>query len=339
MKESYLYEKLEGEKVQCQTCAHYCLVSPGERGKCGVRENRGGTLYALNYGLACALHLDPIEKKPLFHFFPGTRSLSVATAGCNFRCSNCQNWRISQGPQLEDGGIEGEELSPKELVGEALSRGLPSISYTYTEPTIFLEYGLDTMKLAEEENLKNAWITNGFLSPQALELISPFLDAANVDLKSFDPDFYQKHCRARLEPVLETLKKMKEDNVWLEVTTLVIPTLTDDPEMLREIAAFIRTELGLETPWHLTRFSGDISWKLKDLPDTPPSTLKEAYRIGKEEGLDYVYTGNVPGLETEDTFCPRCQELIIDRSGYSVKRHDREGKCPQCGMQLTLVLT
>lgn len=337
MKEALLYKKLEGRAVQCRNCAHYCAILPGKRGICGVRENQDGKLYSLVYGKAIACHIDPIEKKPFFHFLPGTYSLSVATVGCNFACRNCQNWDISQSPKL-NGTIAGENLSPKEIVKRAKENGLPSISYTYTEPTVFLEYALETMKLAKKEGLKNNWVTNGFLSKEAFEIVAPYLDAANVDLKGFTEDFYRENCGGRLKPVLETLKRMKEKKIWVEVTTLVIPTLNDTEDTFRGIANFIKNELGPETPWHITQFSGGISWKLQHLPDTPVETLEKAYRIGKGAGLKYVYTGNVPGLDSEDTFCPKCGVKMIDRMGYQITRYDKNGKCARCGQDLDLIL-
>ncbi len=338
MKESYLYRKLKQERVQCSTCAHYCVLDRGEYGRCGVRKNKQGELYALNYENCVALSSDPVEKKPLFHFLPGTSTLSMATVGCNFRCDNCQNWHISQGPKINKGSVPGQKITSLEIVEKALEKDVPSLSYTYTEPTIFLEYALDTMKLAHERGLKNIWVTNGFLSKESFDLVAPFLDAVNVDLKSFDNDFYVDHCGARLQPVLETLKRIKTADIWLEVTTLVIPTLSDDLEMLSQIARFINQKLGSETPWHLSRFSGVISWKLKNLPDTSVQTLKKAHEIGKSQGLKYVYTGNLPGMETEDTFCPRCGEKIIDRSGYRVQRKDKSGKCAQCGQKIKIII-
>jgi pyruvate formate lyase activating enzyme len=336
MKEAYLYKKLFNKKVQCQSCAHYCVLSPNERGKCGVRENKNGKLYSLVYGKAAALHIDPIEKKPFFHFLPGTYSLSIATVGCSFSCLNCQNWDIALGPKLT-GRIYGQEISPKEIVKMAKENNLPSISYTYTEPTVFLEYALEIMKLAKKEGLKNNWVTNGYISKEALDLVAPYLDAANVDLKSFSEKFYQENCQARLQPVLETLKRMKKFKIWIEVTTLVIPTLNDKEEIFQKIANFIKKELGKETPWHISQFSGVISWKLQHLPDTPIETLKKAYEIGKKVGLKYVYTGNVPGLPSEDTFCPKCQTLMIDRTGYLIRRYDKNGKCPKCSENLDIV--
>ena len=337
MKEVYLYKELENKKVQCLNCAHYCLILPGKRGICGVRENRDGKLYILVYGKACAINIDPIEKKPFFHFLPGSHSLSIATVGCNFKCKSCQNYDISQMPQLT-GRIEGEEISPEEIVELALKNKLPSISYTYTEPAVFSDFALDTMKLAKKAGLKNNWVTNGFWSKELFDLISPYLDAANVDLKGFSDDFYIKYCGGRLQPVLDTLKRLKGKKNWVEVTTLVIPTLNDAKKTFEGIANFIKKELGSETPWHVTQFCGAISWQLKNLPDTPVETLEKAYKIGKEAGLKYVYTGNVPGPPSEDTFCPKCNTLVINRTGYIISRHDKNGQCPKCSEDLDLIL-
>jgi len=337
MKKVYLYKKLSNQRVQCQNCAHYCIIQDGKRGKCGVKENKDGKLYSLVYGKSCALNIDPIEKKPFFHFMPGSQSLSLATVGCNFRCLNCQNYDISQMPQ-ETGQVSGEDLLPEKIVEIALKNNLPSISYTYTEPAVFSEYSLDTMKLAKKKGLKNNWVSNGFWSKELFDLISPYLDAANIDIKSFSEEFYKKVCGARLQPVLDTLKRLKDKKIWLEITTLAIPTLSDSKEMFRDIAKFIKEELGTETPWHISQFSGAISWKLQHLPETPVETLEMAYRIGKETGLKYVYTGNVPGLPSEDTFCPKCNALVIDRTGYVISRHDKQGKCPKCGENLNLIL-
>jgi len=337
MVETYLYKKLPDKKVQCQNCAHYCVILPKNRGICGVRENIDTKLYALNYGKIIACYIDPIEKKPFFHFLPGSRSLSVATVGCNFRCDNCQNWDISQSPKPQN-PILGDDLSPEEIVKLAIKDKLPSISYTYTEPTIFSEYALDTMKLAKKAGLKNNWVTNGFLSKEVLEMVAPYLDVANVDLKSFSDDFYIKNCSGKLQPILDTLKRMKTRKIWVEITTLVIPTLNDNEKTFKNIANFIKKDLGAETPWHISQFSGAISWKLQDLPETPIETLKMAYEIGKKAGLKYVYTGNVPGLPSEDTFCPKCGALCINRTGYVVSRHDKNGKCPKCNEDLNLTL-
>ncbi len=337
MKECFLYKRLANKKVQCQTCSHYCAISPNKRGICGVRENIDGRLYALNYKKVAAINIDPIEKKPFFHFLPGTYSLSIATVGCNFKCWNCQNFDISQMPQTSD-RIIGEETAPEQIVKIAQRNKIPSVSYTYTEPTIFLEYAMEVMKIAKKNKIKNAWISNGFMSKETINLISPYLDAANIDLKSFSEQFYQKYCGGHLKPVLNNLIKLKRKGVWIEITTLVIPTLSDSSKNLQKIAKFIKKELGPETPWHVTQFCGKISWKLQDIEDTPIEKLKEAYTIGKEAGLKYVYTGNVRGLPTEDTFCPKCRALVIDRTGYIVHRHDKNGKCPKCGQDINLIL-
>ena len=337
MKLAFLFKKLKNKKVQCQNCSHYCVLDCGERGKCGVRENIKGNLHVLNYGKIIACHIDPIEKKPFFHFLPGSFSLSIATVGCNFTCLHCQNWEISQSYKKAK-IIPGEKISPEKIVKIAIENNLPSISYTYTEPTIFSEFALDIMKLAKEKGIKNNWVSNGFWSQELFELIYPYLDAVNVDLKSFDENFYQKICGGRLKPVLENLKRLKEKGIWVEVTTLVIPTLNDKEDIFKKIAKFIKEELGDNVPWHITQFCGKISWKLKEIPDTPIDTLKKAFEIGKKEGLKYVYIGNVPGLPNENTFCPKCDALCIERMGYFIKRYDKNGKCPNCGETLDLIL-
>lgn len=337
MKEAYLYKKLEGKKAQCKTCAHNCVVLPGRRGICGVRENIDGKLYALNYGKAAVCNIDPIEKKPFFHFLPGTLSLSIATVGCNLKCANCQNYDISQEFKKEK-EIPGEYLLPKEIVNLAVKNNLPSISYTFTEPTIFLEYALDAMKLARKAGLKNNFVSNGFMSLESAKLIIPYLDANNIDIKSFSDEFYRENCGAKLQPILDTCKLMKKSGVWVEITTLSIPTKSDSKEMFRGIAEFICEELGSETPWHISQFSGAISWKLQHLPDTPVETLELGYKIGKKAGLKYVYTGNVPGLPSEDTFCRKCGTIAIDRTNYIIHRHDKFGKCSKCGEDLNLIL-
>jgi pyruvate formate lyase activating enzyme len=337
MKESYLYKKLPNRKVQCRTCAHYCVLSPGERGRCGVRENIDGKLYVLNYGKAIAIHIDPIEKKPFYHFLPGSQSLSIATVGCNFTCLFCQNWEISQGFKTAK-EIPGENVPPEKIVEMALKNKVESISYTYTEPVIFLEYALDTMKLAKKARLKNNFVSNGFMSEESAKLVIPYLDAINIDIKGFTEDFYQKICGARLKPVLETAKLMKKSGVWVEITTLVIPTLNDDEKTFEGIAKWIFENLGPETPWHVSQFCGQISWKLQHIPDTPVKTLEKAIEIGKKIGLKYVYIGNIPGHKAENTYCPKCGELAINRVNYFIHRYDKNGKCSKCGANLNLIL-
>ena len=337
MKEVYLYKKLQENKVKCQNCAHYCVIKNGKRGICNVRENKNGKLYSLIYGRVCAINVDPIEKKPFFHFLPGTQSLSIATVGCNFACHSCQNWQISQGAKISR-EIWGDQVSPSEIVKTAIKNNLPSISYTYTEPAVFSDYALDVMKLAKKEGIKNNWVSNGFWSKELFNLISPYLDAANIDLKSFEDKFYIKYCQGRLQPVLDTLKLLKKQKIWVEVTTLVIPGLNDSEENFRKIAKFLKEELSLDTPWHISQFSGVISWKLQHLPDTPVKTLEKARQIGLKAGLKYVYSGNVPGIKSEDTFCPKCGAKMIDRTGYLIRRYDKDGKCSKCNENLNLIL-
>ncbi len=336
MKEAVLYKKLKNFKVQCLNCPHYCVIGLGERGLCGVRANINGKLYSLVYGKLCALNIDPIEKKPFFHFLPGTYSLSIATMGCQFSCKSCQNWQISQTPKIS-GKIKGENLSPESIVEIAKNKNLPSISYTYTDPIVFSEYALETMKLAKKQGLKNAWVTSGFLSKELFELVYTYLDAVNVDLKSFEDEFYKKYCGGRLQPVLDILKKMKKKGIWIEITTLIIPTLNDKKKIFKNIAEFIKNELGTETPWHISQFCASISWKLQNLFDTPVETLNTAYKIGKEIGLKYVYTGNIPGLASENTYCPECGAKMIERIGYFIKRYDKNGNCSKCGKNLDII--
>ena len=337
MKEVLLYKKLENGKIRCQNCAHYCLVLPKKRGICGVRENQNGKLFALNYGKIVALNIDPIEKKPFFHFLPGSYSLSFAAPGCNFRCRNCHNWTISQSPIL-DKEIIGKDIAPEEIVEAAYRSNLPSISYTYSEPAIFSEYALEVMKLARKKKIKNAWVSNGYWSKELFSLISPYLDAANIDLKGFTDEFYRKNCSGRLEPVLETLKRIKKNKIWLEITTLLIPKENDSGKNLKAMAGFIKKELGPDVPWHISRFSPDISWKMKQAAETPIGSMKKACEIGREAGLRYVYTGNVPGLLSEDTICPNCDTLAIKRLGYQISRYDKSGRCPKCKQDLNLII-
>ncbi|MEW6184503.1 MAG: AmmeMemoRadiSam system radical SAM enzyme [Thermodesulfobacteriota bacterium] len=328
MKEALLYDKREDRQVHCRVCNHHCLIKEGRRGICGVRENRQGILYSLVYGKPIAAHVDPIEKKPLFHFLPGSQSFSLATAGCNFRCRFCQNADISQVRDLQE--IPGKEVAPEEIVTAALKAHCRSISYTYTEPTIFFEYARDIALLAETRGLKNVFVSNGYMSREVLETLHPHLHAVNVDLKAFQDTFYKQQCGARLEPVLETLRIMKRLGIWVEVTTLIIPTLNDSKEELEALAKFIQEELGAETPWHISRFHP--TFQLNDLPPTPVKTLQQAWEIGKAAGLRYVYTGNVPGDAAEKTYCHHCGHLLLDRFGFSVLKNNlKEGRCPQCG--------
>lgn len=334
--DSKLWEKTGKNKTRCLTCSHYCLIYSGKRGICSVRENKKGKLYSLIYGKAVAVNIDPIEKKPFFHFLPGTKSLSVATVGCNFRCNNCVNWSISQFPKIDEKKISGEDWPPSKVVKMAMDNKCPSISYTYTEPTVFAEYALDTMKLAKNYKLKNTWVSNGYMSAECIELIAPHLDAANIDLKSYHDRFYRTNCGGTLAPVLEALKLLKKKNVWLEITTLVIPGLTDNMPMLQKISKFIYRELGAGTPWHIAQFIP--AYKLPHIETTPSDTVKRIYEMGRQTGLKYVYAGNVPGTYLEDTYCSKCHQLMIDRELYSVMRFDKKGQCANCREDLNLTL-
>ncbi len=329
MREAMFYERKDGKTVECTLCAHRCTIKPDRLGICNVRLNRDGVLYTLVYNLAVAMHVDPIEKKPLFHFHPGSRSLSVSTMGCNFHCTFCQNWTISQVRDSLHGEIRGDELEPGDIVAAAKKSHSRTIAYTYTEPTIFYEYAYETSKLADAEGIKNIFVTNGYITAEPLERIAPYLHGANVDLKSYDDRTYRRIMGATLEPVLETLKLMKKLGIWVEVTTLVLPGINDSDEELSGIARFIARELGEDTPWHISRFHPDH--KLTDVPPTPVATLARALRIGRNEGLSYVYTGNVPGDEGENTYCPRCGKKLIERYGFQLVEYAIEdGRCPQC---------
>jgi len=327
MKEAMFYENLNGN-VRCHLCNHQCVIKEGKRGICGVRENRGGRLYSLVYGRSVATGIDPIEKKPFFNFYPGSTAYSISTAGCNFRCLNCQNWEISQMPKGKEGRIVGEELPPEKIVADAKSRGCRSIAYTYTEPTIFFEYAYDTAKLAHKEGIKNVFVTNGYTSAEAIREIAPFLDAANVDIKGFSEDFYHKVCGAKLQPVLDNIRLYKELGVWVEITTLIIPGYNDDEEQLKGIAGFIK-DIGEDIPWHVTAFYP--AFKLLDVLPTPVEALRKAREIGKKAGLRYVYEGNIPGEGGENTYCYSCGEPIIKRHGLEMRENKlTEGKCPKC---------
>ena len=324
-------EARDEKKVQCSLCSHRCLISAGKRGICAVRENRGGVLYSLVYDKVIARNIDPIEKKPLFHFLPGSLSYSLATPGCNFRCLHCQNADISQLPRDHGGIVLGEEVPPAAIVAAALKYRCASISYTYTEPTIYFELAYDTARLAAEAGLKNVFVTNGYITSEALKVVSPYLHAANIDLKGFTDEFYKKVCGARLQPVLDAIRLYKELGIWIEITTLVIPDHNDSEDELKGIAQFVKS-VGEDIPWHVTRFHP--TYKLTDEPRTPLETLKRARQIGFEAELRYVYEGNIPG-EGEETFCWNCKRSLVKRTGFSVDENNvKEGKCPYCGMTI-----
>jgi pyruvate formate lyase activating enzyme len=337
MQEAKFYEKLNNNILQCQLCNHFCAIKNNDAGKCSVRKNQGGKLYSLVYGYPVAINIDPVEKKPLFHFMPGSLSYSLGTLGCNFRCANCQNWDISQAKQVEKKVKNMNFISPEKIIEEASGNECKSISYTYNEPTIWTEYALNIMKLAHENNLRNIWVSNGFMGQACLDAIIPYLDAINIDLKSFDDEFYKNNCAARVKPVLKNLKTFSQSQVHLEITTLIIPTLSDNIDMLKRIADFIATELGPDIPWHISKFSPDISWQLQKLPETPDDIIYKAYDSGKESGLNYVYVGNLPGDEKENTYCPKCNELVIRRLGYQIERLDNQGRCIKCDKDLDII--
>ncbi len=327
MFEARFYEKQDNKKVLCRLCPHNCVISDDKTGICKVRHNKDGVLYSLVYGKAIAETPDPIEKKPLFHVLPGSRSYSIATAGCNMKCKHCQNAEISQMPR-DRGYIAGTDRSPESVVDAALQTGCVSMSYTYTEPTIYYEYAYDCAKLAHEKGLKNAFVSNGYTNLQPLEEIQPYLDAANIDLKAFSDDFYQNLCGARLQPVLDAIEMYRKLNIWIEITTLVIPGYNDSDEELQQIARFI-AELDIGIPWHVTAFYP--TYQLTDPSRTPVQNLLKARSIGRKAGLRYVYTGNVPGEDGESTFCYECNALLIKRYGFQIIQNNLSNNtCPDC---------
>lgn len=353
MKEARFYSQLEHGRVQCHLCPHDCLIAPGKRGVCAVRYNSGGRLYTLVADRIIARHLDPIEKKPLFHVYPGSSIYSLATIGCNLRCRFCQNWEISQWshahlpnriagdeeqsplcPQLADLGdqVPGEPVTPEQIVNAALASGARSIAYTYTEPTIFYELAYETAVLARAKGLLNVFVTNGYINETPQCELAGVLDAANVDLKFFRDATYRRLSGARLQPVLDAIARYHALGVWIEITTLVIPGVNDSEEELKEIARFIHA-LSPDIPWHVSRFHGD--YQMQEVPPTPSSTLKRALEIGREVGLRYVYVGNLPGMMGEDTQCPSCNATLIRRYGFRlIENRIRRGACPDCGTQI-----
>jgi len=334
-------------------CGRNCVVIPAKHepvkenlnrlkrenlGFCGVRANFKGKLFSLNYGLISSLSIDPIEKKPLYHFLPGTKILSLGSFGCNFRCPNCQNWQISQAANPNDGNSlmnlnKISSIKPAEIVSQAIEYNIPSIAYTYNEPTVFTEFALDVMKLAKKAKIKNVWVSNGFFSKETLKLISPYLDAINVDLKSFDKKFYLKYCKGRLNRILNNMIAIKKKDIHLEITTLIIPGLTDNEQMIREAAKFIKKRLSPTTPWHLTNFVSDISWKMSKFQSASKEELVKAYETAKEEGLKYVYAGTD---ELNHTYCPNCGTPNIIRWGYDINRFDKVGYCNKCREKLEI---
>ena len=331
-KEAVLWVAEDG-KVRCGLCNWRCLIADGKRGRCGVRRNVGGVLYSLCYDKVCAAGVDPIEKKPLFHFLPGTRSYSISTPGCNFQCGFCQNWQISQ-MAVEEGVIEGAAIAPEVIVGEALRGGCASIAYTYTEPTIFMELCADTGRIAKEKGLKNVFVSNGFMTVEAIEFARGWLDGINVDLKSFREDYYRDVCKARLGPVLDTIRYIaKETDIWMELTTLIVEGENDSDEELGQIAEFIACETSVDVPWHVSRFYP--MYKMDDHGATSSATMMRACEIGRAAGLKYVYVGNLPGAKAESTYCAQCGEMVIERVGYTLGEVCmKDGGCAKCGAKV-----
>ncbi len=326
-------ERKDG-KVLCKACKQRCVLEEGEYGKCDVRVNEGGQLYLTVYGLVSAMHIDPVEKKPLYHFLLGTSTLSLGTVGCNFSCKFCQNWEISQYPKMHNYRVFGEEYKPEEIVAIAEKLKIPSISYTYNEPTIFFEFAYDTMKLAYEKGIKNIFVTSGYETDEVLETSVPFLSAMNIDLKSFSDQFYRDVCDARLKPVLKTIEKAYKMGIWIEITTLLIPGYNDSEEEIRETARFIKN-LYPDIPWHISRFFP--AYLMTHIPPTPIETLRRAHQIGKEEGLNYVYVGNYADPSLTSTYCPSCGYTVIERSGFlgeKVRVNLKDGACERCGFQI-----
>ncbi|MBU4372935.1 MAG: AmmeMemoRadiSam system radical SAM enzyme [Euryarchaeota archaeon] len=333
IKEGVLFDQLPDNKVKCHVCSHRCTIGEGRLGVCRTRQNKNGKLYTLIYNTVSSEAVDPIEKKPLYHFLPGTKSYSLGTIGCNFRCEHCQNWNISQ-VTLEEAWTE--EITPEDAVKRALATGCKSISWTYNEPAIWHEYTYDSAVLAKKAGLKTIYVTNGYITPEALRRMAPYLDAFRVDIKSFSDDFYRKICGARLAPVLESTKLAKELGMHVETITLIIPTKNDSQEEITQIVRWVRDNLGVDTPMHFTRFHP--MYNMSDLSPTPTETLEMAHDIAKKEGMRFVYTGNVPGHKYENTYCPKCNTLLIDRAGFRVSAIKiKDGECPECGEGVPIV--
>ncbi|MCS7124110.1 MAG: AmmeMemoRadiSam system radical SAM enzyme [Candidatus Bathyarchaeota archaeon] len=333
MREAMLYERLENEKVKCNLCGRRCVIKSGETGFCLVRKNEKGVLYSLVYGKAVSACVDPIGKKPLFHFNPGASVMSIATVGCNFRCQFCDNWTISQEKQ-----IAGRNFSPEEVVKATRDNGCQGISYTYTEPTIFFEYAYETAKLAHQVGFFNTFVTNGYMTPEAVRTIAPYLDAATVDFKGGgDPEFYKNFSSVpSVAPIFECLKEMKRRGIHIEITNLLVPKIGDSIDQIAKIAEWIKEAIGEDTPFHLLRFHPD--YKLMDIPSTPIQTLEKAYAAAKSAGLNFVYIGNVPGHPAENTYCPDCNELLIKRFSFEITRWNltKDMRCPVCGREIPI---
>lgn len=329
-KEALHYKKIDKNTVECLLCPRQCVLKNGQRSFCRVREPKDGNLYTLVYELPCSVHVDPVEKKPIYHMLPGSRSFSIATAGCNLRCKFCQNWQISQETPEN---TYNRYLACAEVVKQAQKYNCRSIAYTYSEPNVFYEYMLDTAKIAREHAIKNIWVTGGFINPRPLEELCGVIDAANIDLKGFSDKYLGEVCAERLEPLLETIKSAKKNGVWVEITNLIVPTLNDDARMIKDMCLWIKENLGADTPLHFSRFWP--IYKLKNLPPTPLETLKFAKDIADDAGLNFVYIGNVPEEPANDTRCPRCKKILVQRLGYSILKNNIVGsKCKFCNAEI-----
>ncbi len=327
-----LWKSLNENKVQCRLCSHFCIIDENNHGNCGVRQNVDGQLMTRTYELVAALNVDPVEKKPLYHFLPGTQTFSLGTQGCNFGCTFCQNASLSQHPKTGR-KITGQKVTPEILVEAAIAHKCDSISYTYSEPTIFFELMQDTARRAHAKGLKNIMVSNGFQSPECIDELTGLIDAANIDLKAFNDEFYRSTCGGRLNPVLDNLRHMKKNGWWIEVTTLLIPGKNDSPDELKQMAAFIADELGKEVPWHISRFHPD--YKMQDCPVTPMEALQKARKAGTSAGLEYVYIGNVPGNDNTSTFCPDCHKELLKRFGFEMTNTGlSDGMCKYCGCKI-----
>ncbi|MEM2193118.1 MAG: AmmeMemoRadiSam system radical SAM enzyme [Candidatus Methanomethylicia archaeon] len=335
VKEAYFYNKLKNNIVQCIICPRKCIVKPGSRGFCNTRENRDGKLYSLIYGRVSAMSVDPIEKKPLFHFWPGSPTFSISSVGCSFKCPWCQNWHLSQPGKIED--VYTEYIPPEDIVVNAKNRGCPSISITYNEPIIWLEYDLDIAKIAKAEGLKIIFVTNGYISIDALNEVAKYIDAVNVDVKGFTEEFYHKYCQADLKGVLEATAEMKNRGIHVETTTLLIPGLNDSTEELENLCKWHYDTLGPETPIHFSRFFPHF--KFTSLLPTPIKTLVKAREIALNRGLRYVYVGNIPGHEGENTYCPNCKNPVIERVGFEITgwRLNEEMRCLNCNEKIPII--
>lgn len=335
MQKAINWKNAKEHSIKCFNCQHNCLINPGQRGLCQVRQNIDGQLFSLNYGKIISQNVDPIEKKPLFHFLPGSLSYSIASVGCNFRCLHCQNYSISQASPDQE--IPGEEVSPWQIVNSAISMNCKSIAYTYTEPTIYVEYALEVMKKAKEKGLANVWVSNGYFSKETFELIEPYLDAINIDLKFYTEENYEKVCGAKLKYVKDSLRRVAKSKVHLEVTTLIIPGLNDSDKELSAMAKFIRFDLGNNTPWHLSAFYP--AHKMNGVLPTTEESIKNAIQIAHENDVHFVYAGNIKTSKYENTYCSECDELLISRKGYIIEEQYRNKKvCPKCGKELPFIL-